>query len=201
VSGVKLNKAWLTRTRVIQLVFTSFTAILFILLPLICYIQFKLENIQNYASNYDLIFILLIIIGFIITTIRFFIYKYPKYSTSRGTLNLIHSVTIVLVLIITSQIGVVYIKLQDSELSLNLMDSFIVLIILWALFIPKHIYDIVDFKLHHIYYDKVRRSSTTGIPPRRFTSKNLIKCPKCKYMCQITWKSCPICHTKLKKKF
>lgn len=197
---IKLKKTWLTRTKVTQLIFTTLTAILFILLPLVSYMQFKLENLQNYASNYDLVFIPLIIIGFIATAIRFSIYKYPKYTITRGALNLIHSIIIVFILIITSQIGVVYIKLPDSELSLNLIDSFAILIILWALLIPKHIYDLIDFRIHHIYYDKLRRSSITRKPARRFTSKNHIKCPKCNYMCQVTWKSCPICHTKVRNK-
>lgn len=45
------------------------------------------------------------------------------------------------------------------------------------MFIAKYAYDLIDFKIHHIYYDKLRRELSPQIPRADFRAANLVECP------------------------
>lgn len=199
-----MNKFHFTRAKLIQIFLTLFTLVILVIIPAISYILFKITYsndalLEIFALKYDLVFITIIISGIVLTVMRYMMYNYPKYTLRRGTLNLLHSIIIVVMIAITSQIGNITIKLPDSGFSLNLANVFLLLITIWSLFIAKHVYDIIDFKIHHIYYDKLRRELSQQ-PRADFRGKNLVECPNCNYMCKSYWKSCPICHALLNKK-
>jgi len=57
-----------------------------------------------------------------------------------------------------AQLGIIDISIENFSLNLNLMGVFIVLIIVWSLFIIKHLYDLYDFKKNRTYYDNLLRN-------------------------------------------
>lgn len=189
----------LNRQNVVQVVSTCLALILTVLLPILGYIQFNLiipSNIDlgNFTLKYNLIFISTIIIGALLSGLRYFLYRFQQFSVKRGIINLLSSVLYVVFLTITAQIGNIYIQFGTSSLSLNLTGVFIVLISVWSLLILKNALDLIDFKLNQSYYQKTIRSNT---PRKKAAKRMLIDCPNCKYTCNKTWKKCPVCKTPL----
>ena len=140
---------------------TSLTFILTIILPIFGYFQFNISNekyLENFQERYNLVFIGTIIIGVILTCLRFYTYRFSQYTIKRGFLNLLNSIFFVLFLSITAQLGKINIKMENFTLDLNLIGVFVFLIIVWSLFIIKNLYDLYDFKKNRIYYETLVRS-------------------------------------------
>lgn len=140
---------------------TSLTFILTIILPIFGYFQFNISNekyLENFQERYNLVFIGTIIIGVILTCLRFYMYRFSQYTIKRGFLNLLNSIFFVLFLSITAQLGKINIKMENFTLDLNLIGVFVFLIIVWSLFIIKNLYDLYDFKKNQIYYETLVRS-------------------------------------------
>lgn len=181
-----------------QISLTILNFILTVVIPIIGYIQFKITtsnsiDLGHYETKYDIVFVSILIIGLSLSGLKFYSFKLPQFSVRRGSANLISSILFVIFLGITAQIGIININLEHSSFSLNLMGVFIILIVVWILFILKNAYDVIDFKLHQSYY-------STSLRKNKFFHKEnqkLVKCPKCKYMCRVEWKKCPICNTKI----
>ena len=192
----------LKKTEIVQISLSILTFVLTVLLPIIGYFQFKIAMpsdtyLSEFQENYDIVFIGTVMIGVLLTGLRYYLYKFPQYSLRRGIISLLNSILIMIFLIITSQIGNLDIKIENSSLYLNLTGVFILLIGIWSLFIFKNIYDLVDFKLNQNYYKTFARERKFK---KEIRSRPLIKCPKCKYMCRPEWKQCTICNTKIGKR-
>ncbi len=155
---IKLN---FSKNNIIQIVLTSLTFILTIILPIFGYFQFNISNekyLENFQERYNLVFIGTIISGVILTFLRFYMYRFSQYTIKRGFLNLLNSIFFVLFLSITAQLGKINIKMENFNLDLNLIGVFVFLIIVWSLFIIKNLYDLYDFKKNRIYYETLVRS-------------------------------------------
>lgn len=195
---IKFDKKF-NRQDIIQISATGITFILTVLLPIWGYVQFNISisrniDLGNFTLKYNLIFISTIIIGALLSGLRYFLYRFQQFSVKRGIINLLSSVLYVVFLTITAQIGNIYIQFGTSSLSLNLTGVFIVLISVWSLLILKNALDLIDFKLNQSYYQKTIRSNT---PRKKAAKRMLIDCPNCKYTCNKTWKKCPVCKTPL----
>lgn len=129
------------------------------------------------------------------TILRYLIFNHLKYSIQRGALNLAFSICSVVFLSLYLGLSFISITSEDSQFSLNLSGILVLLIIIASLFTVKALFDLIDFKIHRIYYSQENRKRL-----KRFPLKSLVECPQCKYMCRLSWKTCPICHTKLKRK-
>ncbi len=195
---MNIIKLKLDKQHILQISVTVLISCITIILPIISYIQFKITLNKNsslgiFELKLDTVFISIIIIGIILSALRYYNFQLPQFSVKRGILTLMNSILFVIFLSVIAQIGIINIDLENSSFYLNLTGVFIVLILVWALFIFKNIYDVIDFKLNQAYY-------STSLRRKQFLYKNsqkLIKCPKCKYMCRIGWKKCPICNTKI----
>lgn len=72
-----------------------------------------------------------------------------------------------------------------------------------------NIEDDKDFKINKIQYGRIlRKEHTTKLKQAKLKAKlkeesdeKLIECPHCNYICRTGWKKCPICETKVKRKF
>ena len=190
----------LDRNDIIQIISTISSFVLTIVLPLVNYITFKniiREEIvlSDLESRYNIIIIFAVIIGVMITGCTYIFFKYPKYSVNRGIVTLTHSVLNVLFLAVFSQMAIFNISFKGSGISLNLSGLFIILTAVLSLLIGKSLYDLIDFKLNQNYYRTFLRKQKFK---DRKAKQKLVKCPNCKYMCQMKWSKCPICNSRLR---
>lgn len=190
----KLNKQ-----NLIQISLTSITFILTVLLPVLGYIQFYLNlanniDLGNFILKYNLIFISTIIIGVLLSGLRYLLYRFPQFSAKRGFVSLLNSTFYVTFFTITAQIGNIHINFGNSSFSLNLTGVFIVLISVWSILIFKNTLDLIDYKINQSSYQKAIRQR---VARKKNKLEKLIKCPNCKYTCRQAWKKCPICKTPL----
>ena len=155
---IKLN---FSKNNIIQIFLTSLTFILTIILPIFGYFQFNISTekyLENFRVRYHLVFIGTIIIGVILTCLRFYMYHFSEFTVKRGLLNLLNSIFFVLFLSITAQLAKININMENFSLNLNLTGVFVFLIIVWSLFIIKNLYDLYDFKKNRIYYENLVRN-------------------------------------------
>jgi len=158
VGEIKLN---LNKNNIMQIVLTSLTFILTIVLPILGYSQLSMSNekyLEDFRVRYNLVFIGTIIIGVILTCLRFYIYRFSEFTVKRGLLSSLNSIFFVLFLSITTQLGKINISMENFSLNLNLIGVFVFLIIVWSLFIVKNLFDLYDFKKNRIYYENLARN-------------------------------------------
>lgn len=170
---LEMNLRW-NKKVILQISLTVITFIITILLPIVGYFQFSRiltdnslcsqcptyqMDLENLQVRYNFIFITLILIGVILTILRYSIYKFPQYSIKQGFLNLLNSIFFVLFLSIIAQLGIINISLEGFSLSLNLTGVFLLIIAVWSLFIIKNVFDLYDFKKNRIYYENLLRST------------------------------------------
>ncbi|KKK89504.1 hypothetical protein LCGC14_2282350 [marine sediment metagenome] len=75
-------------------------------------------------------------------------------------LNLLSSIFFVIFLRSTAQIGNIRIDVEDSYFHLNLTGVFLLFITVWVLFILKNLYDLIDNRVNHTYYEKIIREGS-----------------------------------------
>lgn len=177
--------------------------VLTVILPVVGYNQIKSSlsgniDLGTFKLKYDAVFISTIILGIILTGIRYFIYQFQRFSIKRGSLTLLNSILFTVILTINSQLGNLNITFENLSFYLNLSGVFVLLISVWVLFIIKNTYDLIDYKINSLAYEKLMREKSRKLNKR--ISKRLIKCSKCKYACRPEWKKCPICSTHLRRK-
>lgn len=196
-----MNKNWfkVSKEILIQLISTIIAFFLMVLLPVISYIQLipyfsdsQNTSILNFKYQYDIFTVFSILFGSIATISRYLLYKYEKNSISRGILNLVYSVIILVQISLLLIFRTITIFDFNSFIILDLSSFFIILIILWSLYVFRNVFDLIDFVANKKYYKKQIRQF------RHFSHKKK-KCPNCGYMCYINWGKCPICNTILKK--
>ena len=158
VNKIKNN---VNKSKILQFSLTGLTFIVTIFLPIIGYSQFitfNNEGLEAFQAKYNLVFIETIIVGAVLTGIRFYIYQLSQYSIKRGFLNLLNSICFIIFLTITAQIGDVDIAIEGFSLNLNLSGVFLIIIAVWSLFIIKNMVDLYDFKKNRIYYENLLRN-------------------------------------------
>ena len=192
----------INRLKLIQILSTSVSGVLTILLPIINYIQFKNSlaedvNLGGFETTYDGLIIWVVIVGIMITVSTYFIFEFPNNSIKRGSVSLMNSVLDVVFIYIFSYMSLINMTYTcqnncRKEITLNLTGVYMLLIIIMSLYVVKNAYDLIDYNINQKYY---RRNNT-----KKITKKpKLVKCSKCNYMCRIEWKKCPICNYSLKK--
>ena len=97
----------------------------------------------------------------------------------------------------------ILIRIANIQLVIKSFGIFILFIIITLLYVLKALFDLVDFKVNKLHYNKIlRREQATKIRQRKLIKQKkleLVVCPKCNYTCRIGWKECPICETKIQK--
>lgn len=195
---MNMNKNWFTFSKetLIQLISTIIAFFLMVLLPVISYIQLipyfsDSQNISilNFKYQYDIFTVFSILFGSMATVSRYLIYNYEKNSISRGILNLVYSVIILIQISLLLIFRTITIFDLNSFIILDLSSFFIVIIILWSLYVFRNVFDLIDFTFNRKIFQKEARKF------RKFNP--LVKCPKCGYMCYKNWGKCPICQKKL----
>ena len=149
----------------IKFALTFITLILTVILPVIGYIQFKTVlskeiDLGTFEIRYEIAFILSISIGMLLSGLRYFSYRYQRFSVKKGILNLISSIFFVIFLGNTAQIGNIRIDVEDSYFHLNLTGVFLLFITVWALFILKNLYNLIDYRVNHTYYERIIREGS-----------------------------------------
>lgn len=184
---------------VMQYFFTVFCFLTTVLIPILNYIIFKNSLVQgiilgDLEQKYEIITILVVIIGIIATVSIYLIYYFPKYSVKRSCLTLSQSIMDITLLIIFSQISLLSVFQDKFGLILDISGVYILLIITFLPFIFKNIFDVFDFKKNEEFYQRKLRAKTTRLLKE---SNRKIKCKNCSYICRKGWKKCPICNKKL----
>lgn len=190
----------INKLKVLQILSTGISGVVTILLPIINYIQFKNSlsedmNMGGFEATYDSLMIWIVIVGIMITGSTYFIFEFPNNSIKRGSVSLTNSVLDIIFIYIfscMSQINMTYTCNNNcrKEITLNLSGVYTLLIIIMSLYVVKNVYDLIDYKVNSKHYIQSRKKRT-------FTKSKLIKCSKCNYMCQLGWKKCPICKSRL----
>lgn len=139
-----------------------------------------------------LISIFSIIVGGILTILRYIVFYYKKDTLKRSIINVTSTLLVLLILISNAQLSVFYVSVEGLNMYLDVQGIFILLIISWLLVVFKTIYETFEANL---YSTKMRKSGL-----KRISTRRLIKYPNCKYMCRKEWKKCPICKSTLFKK-
>ncbi|MHA2474230.1 MAG: hypothetical protein ACXAES_13470 [Promethearchaeota archaeon] len=85
-------------------------------------------------------------IRILMTCLRIFMFRFPKYSVRRGILNLLSSVLLLVYFGITAQLGKINVTIKSTSFSLDLTGVFYVLTGAWSLLIVKNLYDFYDFR-------------------------------------------------------
>jgi len=103
---------------------------------------------------------------------------------------LIISIVYFINIIFSSQMSTILIRIANIQLVIKL-------------YVLKALFDLVDFKVNKLYYNKIiRREQATKIRQRKLIKQKkleLVVCPKCNYTCRTGWKKCPICEAKIQK--
>lgn len=185
-------------TSLAQISSTLFTFLFVFLIPLITYTQLypmisDFEEIAYLRSIVFVNFILSIVIGALLTVLRYIVYYFDKHTLKRSFINFVSAVLVMVLLVSNSQIGVVHINLESSSLFLDFNGIFILLVASWSLVLFKTIYDIAEIKSS----SDEAKDKTKHRKREKIRNRGLVKCPKCKYTCRREWKKCPICHSKL----
>ncbi len=178
-----------------QFITTLITFFFTFLLPLLSYIQLlpifdKAEELLYLRSHILFNSVLAIVIGGILTGLRYAVFYFKKRSLKRAFINLISTLLVMILLVSSAQLGVVQIDIEDSYLFLDIRSVFTLLIFSWALIVIKAVYDLVEIK----FFPGAAIPLTAR---EKMRSKGLVKCPNCKYMCRKEWKKCPICKSVL----
>ena len=58
------------------------------------------------------------------------------------------------------------------------------LLIILSLYTLKNLYDLIDFKINQYYYITLLRNKHSVQPKQKKFKQELIKCPKCEYICK-----------------
>ena len=188
-------------TSLTQISSTLITFLFAFLLPLITYAQLypMFSDSEEMAYLRSFVFVnlaLSIVIGVLLTVLRYIVYYFDKHTLKRSLINFLSAVLVLILLVSNSQIAVVNINLKGFSMILNFNGTFILLIASWSLVVFKTIYDIAEIKL--ISEDAKDTKDVTKYRKReKIRSRGLVKCPKCKYTCRREWKKCPICDSKL----
>ncbi|MFW9969593.1 MAG: hypothetical protein ACFFDF_05280 [Candidatus Odinarchaeota archaeon] len=202
------------KTQFYQIAFTSFTIIMTVIIPIINYINLKTliknlncANCPNLADSsinlggldtlYNSLIYFFIISGLIVSICAYFIFKYQKYSVQRALLLLIVSIMYFTDTVSSSQLSIIFIEVAKIQIITNFSGVYILFIVIMSLYVFKNVFDVIDFKVNHSHYVNVLRKERSDRTKYNKFHKKLIKCPKCKYMCRIGWKKCPICKTKI----
>ena len=185
-------------TSLTQISSTLITFLFAFLLPLITYAQLypMFSDSEEMAYLRSFVFVnlaLSIVIGVLLTVLRYIVYYFDKHTLKRSLINFLSAVLVLILLVSNSQIAVVNINLKGFSMILNFNGTFILLIASWSLVVFKTIYDIAEIKL----ISKDAKDVTKYRKREKIRSRGLVKCPKCKYTCRREWKKCPICDSKL----
>lgn len=184
--GVNIKKQFIT---------TLLTFFFTFLLPLLSYTQLlpifdKAEELLYLRSYIIFNSVLAILIGGILTGLRYVVFYFKKRSLKRAFINLISTLLVMILLGSSAQLGVIKVDIDESYVFLDIRSVFALLIFSWALIVFKAVYDLVEIK----FFPGAAILLTAREKMRR---KGLIKCPSCKYMCRKEWKKCPICKSVL----
>lgn len=134
-----------------------------------------------------------IVIGLMLTILRYIVYFFDKHTLKRSFVNFVSAALVMILLESSSQIGVVRISLEDLSMILDISGIFILLVASWSLVVFKTIYDLTEIKFNN----EDVKDTTKYRKLEKIRSRGLVKCPKCKYKCRKEWKKCPICNSKL----
>ncbi|MFW9896471.1 MAG: hypothetical protein ACFFD7_11755 [Candidatus Thorarchaeota archaeon] len=149
------------KKRIWQISLTSLTFFLTVILPIIGFFQFEILNelfSDVYKLTYKLVFIQTLVIGVVLTVLRFSLYQFPLYSIKRGFLNLVNSLLLLVFFGISAQIASIEVSTENFRIHFNLAGVFLFLIIIWSLFLIKNFYDLYDFRKNHTYYKRISRN-------------------------------------------
>jgi len=124
-------------------------------------------------------------------------FRYQKYSVSRGILLLAVSIMYLISTIASSQLSIIFVEVGKVQIITDFSGVYILLIIVMSLYIFKNLFDLTDYKINQSYYSTILRKKRTAPSLQKKFRRKLDKCPKCKYMCRIGWKKCPLCKTKI----
>lgn len=202
------------KTRIYQICFTFFTVIMTTGMPIVNYINFKTllnsvncptcPNLSNNQINlggleatYDILIYFFIVFGITISVCAYLIFRFQKYSVRRGILLLAISIMYLISTIASSQLSIIFVEVAKVQIITDFSGVYILLTIIMTLYIFKNLFDLIDFKINQSYYSTILRKKRTAPSLQKKFRRKLDKCPKCKYMCRIGWKKCPICKTKI----
>jgi len=124
-------------------------------------------------------------------------FRFQKYSVQRGILLLAISIMYLISTIASSQLSIIFVEVAKVQIITDFSGVYILLNIVMSLNIFKNLFDLTDFKINQSYYTTILRKKRTAPPLQKKFNRKLVKCPKCKYICRIGWKKCPICKTKI----
>ena len=97
----------------------------------------------------------------------------------------------------------ILIRIANIQLVIKSFGIFILFIIITLLYVLKALFDLVDFKVNKLYYNKIiRREQATKIRQRKLIKQKKLKlvvCPKCNYTCRTGWKNARYVKLKSKK--
>jgi hypothetical protein len=154
-------------------------------------------NLGGLEATYDILIYFLIILGIVISFCTYFIFNHQKYSLKRGTLLLAVSIMYLISTIALSKLSIIFVEVEKVQIITDFSGVYILLIIIMFGYIIKNLFDLIDFKINQLYYSTFLRKARANSFIKRNIKGKLTKCPKCKYMCRIRWKKCPICEAKI----
>jgi hypothetical protein len=191
------------RSRLLQFCITIFNIVFTIILPIINYIGFKnsLSNIEcescpdlnknqinlgTFEMGYDVFIYINVILGILITSCSFLIFRFQTYSVQKGFLSFSITFLYVIFFAFTSQLSIIFITVSNIQLKIDFSSIYIIFIIAFSVYGLKNIFDIVDFKINQAHY-------TTILRKRRFIQKKLhqklVNCTRCDYSFQVNVRS------------
>lgn len=184
-----------------QMSSTLITFFFAFLLPLITYTQLYLlfSGIEEMAYLRSFVFVnltLSIVIGVLLTILRYAVYYFDKHTLKRSLINFVSAAIVMVLLVSSAQIGVVRISFEGLSMFLDFSGIFILLVASWALVVFKTVYDLAEIKFSN-EVTKDAKDVTKYRKMEKIRGRGLVKCPKCKYTCRREWKKCPICKSKL----
>ena len=168
--------------------------IITVIISIVLYVQFKdnLNNnvdIANFLINYNLFLIYVIIFGILISLNIFFIFNVQKYIIKRNFLALNNSILYLIYISFFFLISKITVNVENFSVTLNIFGITLIFVILSFFYIIKNIYDLLDFFLHKDFY----RNKIDNVKEHN----KIINCPNCNYMCNLSWKKCPLCFSYL----
>ena len=145
------------------------------------------DGLIDFQPKIIIISIFSIIVGGILTILRYVVFYFKKYTLKRTIINLTSTLLVLLILISNAQLSVFHVRIEGLNMYLDVQGIFVLLIISWLLVVFIVIYETFELKLYSKKNEKL-------------SIRRLIKCPKCKYLCRKEWKKCPICKSPLSNK-
>lgn len=185
MSTIEINKIY-------QLITTFLSLILTAVLPLIVFLLIG-SAIKIYLANVEFIMSMIIIIGILATSARYFIYQYPQFSKKRALFSLFNSMLLLIYFgffSLLSSLGTLH---QTTYIAISFQGVFFLLSLPWIVFLIRDIYNLVDFSLHEEDYITLARK-------QKFELKTFVRCSRCGYKVKIGLKRCPRCRTPLQHK-